>query len=66
MARIGERALLEAEELSLEESFWNGRAVDRDERPGRPRTRFVEGPRQQALACPCLTEKQDGRKPAFR
>ena len=66
MARIGERALLEAEELRLEERFWNGRAVDRDERPGRPRTGFVEGPRQQALACPCLPEKQNGRKPACR
>ena len=43
MARIGERALLEAEELRLEESFRNRRAVDGDERPGRSRTRVVEG-----------------------
>ena len=42
-ARMGGRTLLEAKELRLEESFRNRRAVDGDERPGRSRTRVVEG-----------------------
>ncbi len=61
---IGEGAPFEAEQFGLEQSLGNGGAVDRDERPGLARSGFVDGPGEQALACPRLTEDQDGRKVA--
>ena len=61
---VGEGAPLEAEQFGLEQSLGNGGAVDRDERPGLARSGFVDGPGEQALACPRLTEDQDGRKVA--
>ena len=60
MAGIGERALLEAEQLRLEQRLGNGRAVDRDEGAGRPRPPVMNRAREQALARPRLTQDQDG------
>jgi len=61
---IGEGALLEAEQLGLEESFRNRGAVDRDERSSRPGPGFMDSPGKQALACPGLTENKNRWKAA--
>src|SRR6185437_3218851 len=61
LRRAGECAFLIAEELTLEESVRDRRAIDRDERlvstPGEP----VQGPREQFLAGATLAENQHGR-----
>ena len=46
----GERALLVAEELALEQRLGNRRAVDRHERHGRARAQLVDRLRDQLLA----------------
>ena len=61
---IGERTPLETEQFGLEQSLGNRGAVDRDERPGRPRPGLMNGSGEQALARPRLAEDQDGRKAA--
>ena len=64
MAGVGEGSLLEAEQFRFEQSLGNRGAVHSDERPGRPGPRVVDGPGEQALARPRLTDDQDGGKPA--
>ena len=61
MAGVGEGTLLEAEQFRLEQGFGNGRTVDCDELPGRPRPGVVNRAGEQALACARLTQDQDGR-----
>ncbi len=59
--RAGEGALLVAEQLVLEEVLGDRRAVDRDERPLRPRRELVQGAGEQLLAGAALAEQQHGR-----
>ena len=60
----GERALLAAEELALEQRLGQGRAVDAHEGTLRPRRLRVNGARQDLLADPRLAEQQDAdRRP---
>ncbi len=63
LERPGERALLVAEELALEEGLGEGRAVDREERAPRPRRGAVEGAGQHVLADARLAEDEDREEP---
>ena len=47
IVRAGERALLVAEDLALEQRLWNGRTVDRHKRERGPRAQLVHGLRYQ-------------------
>src|SRR5258705_13805612 len=47
-----------AKQLGLEQRFRNGRAVDLDERALAPRTRQMERPGEQFLACPGRSQQQ--------
>ena len=57
----GERALLVAEQLGLEQRLRNRRAVDRDERAVGARAERVQRPREQLLAGAALAFEQHGR-----
>src|SRR5262249_24795471 len=46
----GEGALLVTEQLTLQQTGGDGRAVELDERASLPRAQFVQGPRDQFLA----------------
>src|SRR4030095_1965603 len=59
--RAGERALLMAKELGLEQPMRNGRAVDRDERPSAPRRRRMQGAGDDIRADATLGSEQDRR-----
>ena len=59
--RAGERALLVAEQLGLEDRLGDRGAVDRDERALRARAVVVERAREQLLAGAALAEQQHGR-----
>ena len=59
--RAGERALLVAEELGLEQRLGQRRAVDRHERPGGARAVAVHGARDELLAGAALAADQHGR-----
>jgi len=63
-AGVGERTSLVAEELALEESFGNRRAVDCHERISGTRARGVNPAREQLLSRPCFPYEEDGRRPA--
>src|SRR5215475_12942052 len=63
LARVREGAALVAEQLGLEEVVGNRRTVDVDERRARARTGPVHGPRDEALARPCLAAQEDRRGP---
>src|SRR5262249_53314205 len=58
-ARAGERALLVAEQLALEQVRRQRRAVDLDERLARARRELVGGPGADPLAGPPLAGDQD-------
>ena len=60
--RAGERTLHVAEQLALEQRLGNGRAVDRHERPPRPRRFVVQRTRDQPLPRPRLAHHQDRRR----
>jgi hypothetical protein len=60
---VRERPALEPEELRLEQGLGNGRAVHVHERPGGPRPRAVEDPRQEPLPRARLTQEQDRGRP---
>ena len=60
--RAGERALLVAEQLALEQRLGDGRAVDRDEAPVAAGRRLVQRARQQFLAGARLAEQQHRRR----
>ena len=64
--RAGERALLVAEQLALDQLGRNGGAVDLDERPGRERALAVDVRRQQLLARPRLARRAARRRPIAR
>ena len=64
LARVGEGAPLEAEQLGLEQGLGDRGAVDLDERPRRPRAGPVKGAGQQPLARPRLALDQQRRQPA--
>ena len=57
----GERALLVAEQLALDQRRRNRAAVDNDERSAAARARLMNGLRQQRLARPGLALDQDSR-----
>src|SRR5213594_370725 len=60
----GERALLVAEQIGLDERLGDGGRVDGDEGPVTPRALMVDGPRDQLLAGSALAGDQDGgRRP---
>src|SRR5687768_1481338 len=54
--RAGERALLVAEKLTLEQPRWNGGAVELHERAIAPAASIVDGPGEQLLARTRLAE----------
>ena len=56
----GERALLVAEQLALQQRLGDGGAVDRQERPGGPAAVLVDGAGDQLLAGAALAEDQHG------
>ena len=60
-AAPGERPLLVAEELGLEQRLGNRRAVDRDEGPVGPRAQRVQRAREELLAGAALAFEQHGR-----
>src|SRR4029450_2865566 len=67
-ARLGppgvrERSALVAEQLRLDQALRDGRPVDADERPLRPRTESMDEPRDQALTASRLALDQDARRP---
>ena len=59
--RAGERALLVAEQLALEQVLGNRGAVDRDEALAAPRRQVVQRAREQLLAGAAFAQQQDGR-----
>ena len=61
IGRAGERALLVAEDLALEQRLRNRRAVDRDERKRRARAELVDRLRDQLLAGARLAGDQHRR-----
>ena len=64
--RAGERALLVAEQLALEQLLGNGGAVDRDEIAVRARALRVDGAREQLLAGAALAQHQHGTSTSAR
>ncbi len=58
--RAGVGALLDPEQLRFEQRLGHRRAVDRDERPARPRAVVVDRPRDQLLAGARLAQQQHG------
>ncbi|HEX3474840.1 MAG TPA: hypothetical protein VHT91_07345 [Kofleriaceae bacterium] len=60
-ARIGERALDVPEQLALQQRLGEGRAIDRDKRPGGAATALVNGAGDQLLAGTALTGDQQRR-----
>jgi len=65
-ARVGERALLEAEQLGLEQRLGNRDAVDGDERSGRTRAPAMDRVREQTFAGSGLPLDEDRREAAGR
>src|SRR5258705_2518724 len=61
--RSGEGALYVSEELGLHQGLGNGSAVDRDERPGPPRTLLMDRLRDQLLAGSALARDHHRREP---
>ena len=59
--RAGEAAFLVAEQLRFDQLARHRRAVQRDERPGVPRTALVQRARDQLLAGPGLAQDADAR-----
>ena len=59
-SRVGERALLVAEQLAFQQGFRNGRAVDGDERLGLAQALVVERFGDQVFAGSVLAFEQDG------
>ena len=64
LARVGERAALEAEQLGLDQGLRDGGAVDVHERRAGAAARPVDGRGQQPLAGSGLAENQDRRQSA--
>ena len=56
--RSGERPLLAAEQLALDERAGDRGTVHADHRPSAPRAQFVNLRREEFLACAGLTEEQ--------
>jgi len=61
LARIGEGASLEAEQLRFDQGRRDGRAVEVDEGARRAGACLVDGPREQSLAGARLALEQDRR-----
>ena len=59
LARAGERALLVAEELALEERLGDRRAVDRHERARAAMRDLVDAPREHLLARAALADQRE-------
>ena len=62
IVRAGERALLVAEDLALEQRLGNRGAVDGDERERRARAQLVDGLRDELLARPRLAPDEHRRR----
>ena len=62
LARIGEGATLEAEQLGLQQRLGNGFAVDHDKRSAGAGAAVMNAAGEQTLAGPGLAKDQDGRK----
>ena len=60
LVRVGEGALLMAEEFALEQGFGKCRAVNGQERPVAPRAVTVDSARHQLFAGPAFTEDEHG------
>jgi hypothetical protein len=63
VARVGEGAALEAEQLGLQEGLGNRGAVDVDERRLAPRAGSMKRPGDQALAATRLALEENRRQP---
>src|SRR6266436_1029635 len=56
-----ECALLVSEQLAFQQTRWNRRAVELDERLRAPRTQIMDGPRDQFLSCTRVSIDEHGR-----
>src|SRR6266567_2926649 len=61
LARIGESATLVTQQLRLEQSLGDGRAVDVDERPVAAGSGLMDGAGEEPLTSAGFAEDQDGR-----